>query len=231
MSRTFTRESNLSKPLQRQLNAYTLAASAAGVGMLSLAQTADAKIIYTKSHIQITSPGTYCLDLNHDGTKDFKLVNSYDTASAFLDVAGLNRNNRLWGDIGRGGFYFASALKAGAEVGPNTVHFSSNAADYHIMAKYNAVSHTSTGQWVEVSNRYLGLRVEIKGKVHYGWARLSVRSTNGLPPPVATLTGYAYETIPNKPIITGKTEGPDVITLEPGSLGQLAQGSAGCSGK
>jgi hypothetical protein len=44
----------------------------------------------------------------------------------------------------------------------------------------------------------------------------------------ATLTGYAYETVPNKPIIAGKTKGPDVITVQPdtapGSLGRLALG-------
>jgi len=43
----------------------------------------------------------------------------------------------------------------------------------------------------------------------------------------ALLAGYAYETIPNKAILTGKTKRPEVITLEPASLGQLAQGSAG----
>jgi hypothetical protein len=47
----------------------------------------------------------------------------------------------------------------------------------------------------------------------------------------ALLTGYAYETIPNKPIITGKTKGPDAITLAPGSLGALAAGAVGRSGK
>ena len=43
------------------------------------------------------------------------------------------------------------------------------------------------------------------------------------------LTGYAYETVPNKPIITGKTTGPDVITLDPATLGHLAQGASGIS--
>ncbi len=42
----------------------------------------------------------------------------------------------------------------------------------------------------------------------------------------ALLTGYAYETIPNKPIIAGKTHGKDVITLEPASLGHLARGAS-----
>ena len=67
----------------------------------------------------------------------------------------------------------------------------------------------------------MGLRFDIKGQSHYGWAHLQNVTVVG-----GTLTGYAYETIPNKPIITGKTKGPDVITLEPGSLGALAAGAA-----
>jgi hypothetical protein len=42
------------------------------------------------------------------------------------------------------------------------------------------------------------------------------------------MTGYAYETIPKRPIIAGKTKGQDVMTLPidtyPGTLGQLARG-------
>jgi hypothetical protein len=63
----------------------------------------------------------------------------------------------------------------------------------------------------------------------------------------AVLTDYAYETIPNKPIITGKTKGPDDDSVEqqndpgpgaslispipetpqPASLGMLALGAQG----
>jgi len=42
----------------------------------------------------------------------------------------------------------------------------------------------------------------------------------------ATMSGYAYETIPNKPITAGKTEGPDVITVQPATLGHLAAGAS-----
>ena len=68
------------------------------------------------------------------------------------------------------------------------------------------------GPWANdgngVKNRYLGLKFAIKGKTHYGWARLNVSMTGPLQVNItATLTGYAYETIPNKPIITGKTHG------------------------
>jgi len=59
---------------------------------------------------------------------------------------------------------------------------------------------------------------------HYGWARLNVTTFSG--EITATLIGYAYETIPNKPIITGKAKGPDVVTVQPASLGQLATGAS-----
>jgi hypothetical protein len=56
----------------------------------------------------------------------------------------------------------------------------------------------------------------------------------------ALLTGYAYETIPNKPIVTGETKGPDATTEGPDamltaptsrplSLGLLAMGAPGIS--
>jgi len=87
-----------------------------------------------------------------------------------------------------------------------------------------------------VNNRYLGVKFEIKGQTHFGWARLNVQVQ--LPLTItATLTGYAYETIPNKPIMAGKTKGPDDVMVgepdavrimpppEPATLGILARGA------
>jgi hypothetical protein len=74
--------------------------------------------------------------------------------------------------------------------------------------------------------RYLGLRFVIAGKLHYGWARLDVTG-NGEGVFNAVLTGYAYETVANKGIVAGRTKGPAVIALEPGSLGALAAGHNG----
>jgi len=54
----------LSKPLTHQLNMYALAAGAAGVGLLALSPSAEAKIIYTPAHAKITTP--LPIDLNHD---------------------------------------------------------------------------------------------------------------------------------------------------------------------
>ena len=85
-------------------------------------------------------------------------------------------------------------------------------------------------------HRYLGLKFVIKGQIHYGWARLHV---HWHPPQIsATLTGYAYEAIPNKAIIAGATKGPDDAepaaslnppTPVPATLGALAMGAPGLS--
>jgi hypothetical protein len=45
MKRSSRKASKLSESLRRHLNAYALAASAAGVGMLALTQHAEAKIV------------------------------------------------------------------------------------------------------------------------------------------------------------------------------------------
>ena len=62
----------------------------------------------------------------------------------------------------------------------------------------------TVGNWLNVTNRYLGFSFKINGKTHYGWARMNVQ-IKGLRI-VGTLTGYAYETIPNKSIMAGRTQ-------------------------
>jgi hypothetical protein len=243
MKRTSRKPSALSDSLQRHLNAYALAASAAGVGMLALAQPAEAKIVYTPSNKKIPRCREhpelcYRLDLNHDGTPDFTIpwypgTRRFGALGSYLLVrpAENRPDNKVWG----GAMYTnsgdkwpssvgASALGAGITVGPNPVKF--QAGHIWMWGTANACNESglgcSFGQWKDVQNKYLGFRFYIGAAVHYGWARLSTRTEDTRLR--AILTGYAYETIPKKPIITGHTKGPDVITLEPGSLGALAAG-------
>ena len=83
----------------------------------------------------------------------------------------------------------------------------------------------TVGPWKDVTDRYLGFRFVIGTGWHYGWARLRVKLDAGGAIEGA-LTGYAYESVPLKPIIAGKTKGKDVITVQPGSLGALAAGAS-----
>jgi hypothetical protein len=223
----------LSKSLHRRLNSYALAASAGGVSLLASAQPAAAKIVYTSTHVQILYQN-YNLDLDHDGLIDFTLLVScnctnYHNWSTWWSAGPAQSKNQVWGGGG-----YASALKPGVRIGPEG-KFSSGKKQMAWFTFY-ASSSNGHGPWKNVRDRYLGLKFVRHGKIHYGWARLSVSIKNGIE---GTLTGYAYETIPNKPIIAGKTRGADDYgeqpnsasltspTPEPVSLGRLALGSSG----
>jgi len=223
IKQTSRKPSNLSDSLHRRLNSYALAASAAGVGMLAFVQPSEARIVYTPAHKHIN--GLVYLDLNRDDISDFVIAYTARPTSSswWLYVLGTNGRNQIAGlTAGE-----AAALLPGVRVGSQLPFGTLNTA----MA--GSVCFTkgcrTFGQWANhgkgVKNRYLGLEFLITGKVHYGWARLSVafKKPHGFS---AILTGYAYETIPNKPIIAGKTHGKDVITVEPASLGHLARGAS-----
>jgi len=95
----------------------------------------------------------------------------------------------------------------------------------------------SFGAWGKgrrATGPYLGFKFLIDGEVHYGWARVNVKA-NFLDLS-ATITGYAYETVANRPILTGFTHGEVDASSDPsqaaqppvaGSLGQLAIGASG----
>jgi hypothetical protein len=231
---------HLPEMVHHQLNMYALAASAAGVGMLALAQPAEAKIIYTKANKHIRPNTMAHLDLNHDGIIDFgfndTFASSENTGQFFaeLSVFPNQKNNAVRGYAARNHPY-ASALSSNKWVGPGR-KFLSGAGVMAITYSTGGLrlppfDGVCTGLWGNVKNHYLGFKFMIKGKTHFGWARLSVKCSVRIS---ATLTGYAYETIPNKPILTGRTKESNEANIEEpeatlGSLGVLALGSRGLS--
>jgi len=238
LSRPRRAPSKLSDSIHRQLNLYGLAASAAGVGILALAKPAEAKIVYTPANKPILNcvdhPRLcFILDVNHDNIVDFRIPLIATSYNFHLGIVPATKRtkNRIWGTASHPSRYaptfsVASALSSGVTVGPSFPgkFEPGNTA----LAAYNSAcgdDGCAWGQWWNKQNKYVGLKFYAKGRAHYGWARLSV----GWRASPVTLTGYAYETIPNKPIITGKTKGPDVITIQPATLGHLAQGASAVS--
>ena len=186
----------------------------------------------------------------------FRLPTSYgypSFATLLVGTGAGNTRNRFWG---RGymakasnrfsSSRFVAALRPGFSVGANKSYFKKSpkglmarlVVDYlpalrrgtgASCSPHTGGCYSSTmGQWMYTKNRYLGLQFTINGHIHYGWARVAVTRGTGRQKfsILATLTGYAYETIPNKPIITGKTKGPDV-TFGLATLGRLGQGASG----
>jgi len=212
----------LTGKLERNLIAYATVAAATGAGVgTALTQTADAEVIYTPAHVVIILRTPYNLDLNHDGAADFLLEENagcdYSDCYETLNVRPTGAGSFV--SLGHGPN--VPALPRGTRIGPKK-RFGSfiglMAGDAVTFPGYRTFPY---GLWANVKNRYLGLRFNTKGSTHYGWARLSVNVQDHF---TATVTGYAYETIPDKPIIAGFRGGP---TQTGASLGHLALGTAG----
>jgi hypothetical protein len=233
--------------IEHHLKAYSLAAAAAGVGMMVLASPAWSEVVITKKTIPVVFGTPVLIDLNKDGIADFEFSFTYSDHGRISDVGlvarGLTGGKAVGGKVSFGpdGAY-ASALARGAHIGPSA-HFSSShgkvTLERDIQTASSSAGSAYYGNWYGLStNRgklgsFLGVKFQIKGETHYGWIRMSVK----LPGDFTTeITAYAYETIPNKRIEAGNpSKSPVARTREPQrqrgigtpSLGMLALGTLG----
>jgi hypothetical protein len=234
--------STLSESLQKRLNAHAIVAGTAGVTMLALAQTSEAEVVYTPANQTIGRNGSYKLDLNNDGIIDYILgehAEHYGNESfQVLSVRAANGNQvNCPSSFCISGNTYAAALNLGVPIG-NSQRRGWLGRNVR-MADEDLHSNGSvfySGGWSRVDDGYLGLRIQVNGETHFGWARLTVSFTGGPPDHrtwVAHLTGYAYETIPGKPIQAGQTRGSKEDDGQASSknmplqLGALALGSKG----
>jgi hypothetical protein len=228
----------LNSVLDQRLLSYAAAASAAGVGVLAIAQSAEAKVVYTPANVAIVPNQVLPLDLNNDGAKDFffflSMIGGDCCQTGTLSVDPVRPNNRILGNK-----LYASALQSGVTVGPGgqfqQEHDFMAAAGIFLSGGYS-----SRGPWTGTLDRYLGFKFFIKGVVHYGWASLHVAPKGNISGFNATLSGYAYESDPNTAILTGAVSGngtgkslhpqaapPNASPLANPSLGLLARGYVG----
>lgn len=212
--------------LDKTLAAYRLAAGAAGIGVLALAVPVQAKVVYAPDDQQVPPNVGLSLDLNHDGIADFVFSNFYSSTSSTLalSVGPVNPSNEIFSTGSNRLSVFAAALPAGVVIGPNG-KFKKRRGEG--MANGEDLNGVCQGPWSHAHDEYLGLKFIIKGEVHFGWARLNVNCN--YPHPIqAILTGYAFETDANKPIVAGETSGAEVSAGR-GALGNLALGAAAMS--
>jgi hypothetical protein len=228
----------ISDSLQRKLSCYALAAGAAGVGVLTSSSFAEGEVVYTPVHQAIDRGQEYAIDFNHDGTTDFTLENFFLRDGHSYVAAALELISGSGATVCSHEGYAAAALPKGAKIGSQAPF----AKGCNVLASRfggGSFGTYSFGDWFDDQNQYLGLRFEIDGEIHYGWARLTVGwehkyHVNAL------LTGYAYETEPNTQIIAGD-RGNGAGEVQPNSsssnnsvqktfangLGSLSLGTAG----
>jgi hypothetical protein len=261
------RQARIGAKLERNLWAYAAAAGAAGVGMLAMTSRAEAKVVYTAANEQVARLSVLPLDLNGDGLTDFNLVNwlavSIGNSNVYSYLAVCHTQAKGLGEFAcissqsmtapnaanqvRVVPQGAADLAAGLNIGPGQ-QWGGKGQPVGMALRVRGHSSSKTFQlWREpwanggkgVFNRYLGFKFKIGADYHYGWARITVKtSTSESQAFTATLTGYAYETVPGKAIIAGATSGAEEVgviepqvepTMKHASLGMLSLGVAGLS--
>jgi hypothetical protein len=240
-----------SNSFNRQAGLYSLAAAAAGVSLLALAQPAAGEVVVTRKTIQIpvTTSGIQHpvrISMANNGVNNFSFSlvnfppnsgNTYSVRNLILDGATSNANPVVSGFSLR---TYTPALPRGARIGPS-------AGSVGFAGPFAGLEATYAGQTFRVprgdwggnpKDRYVGVRFLIGGQTHYGWIRVTVTTSTDPKGPAmsAKITGYAYETVANKAIKAGtaataqkptaELQTPTNIRNQSGpSLGMLAAGA------
>jgi hypothetical protein len=220
----------LPSPFDKRLKAYCIAAATAGVSALALNSAARAEIVYTPADGHIAFERWSKIDFNHDGIPDASFYLSstnYKVTDRGIGVRA-SVNGGIVGFAGRS-YAYASAFRGGAVIGPRDAFLREAVLCRTIINHYDGSSTFFKGPWGNTQGRYLGVKFQISGETHYGWIRLNVGAPRKLE---GMITGYAYETIANQPIMAGQTSGnfkmsPETVEAEPIGRADLAPSFAG----
>lgn len=194
----------LNPRLNKMITAYATTAGAVGVALLAAAPPAQAEVVYTNTRVTIAGRSNfYHLGLNHDGIGDFSIgFCSCEPEGSALTISSKRNVGNMVREAPTSS-YAAAALMAGAPIGLKQAFkgvYGGGAMLLGFVGSYSGVP-MSSGSWLGATNRYLGLKFMIGNEVHYGWARMTV----GKHFSHVVLTGFAYETIANRPIKAGQT--------------------------
>jgi hypothetical protein len=210
--------------LLAKLKAYASAAGAAA--SLGIPIPAAAKIVYTPANVLFEYDGTYAI--LPDGVHGaFTLSDRASYPLGFLRAYGLSGGEIVASQNAA----YTPVLPASQTIG-HKLNFGTHATLVWGVKNSESLEAQFVGPWQNTKNGFLGFKFLINGETHYGWARITTHQycCNENPFIAAALTGFAYETIPNRHILAGQTVGADdeqATDAESAALGFLALGAAG----
>jgi hypothetical protein len=154
-----------------------------------LSSTSFGQIVYTDIP-DATPNATYVLDLNNDMIDDF--VIQFQSIQHILCTP--QNENAYAGNI-IGDTYSPYALTA------STLICDSLIAWYGANQPGTMVSGNELGYWLNATDLYLALKLQVDAETYYGWARLDVDASSSS----FTIKDYAYNSNPSECIEAGQT--------------------------
>lgn len=179
--------------LRKKLGLYALSSGA----LIGLVENAGAQVIYTDfSDVTVnTGGGSYLVDLDGDNTDDFNLNIVVQGSNHLLYINTLTANAAVLQDPTV--YNKATALASGDLLPANPTAplvWGSSA----IMAGHTPGSNY--GDFKNVTNKYVGLRLKVNTDFQYGWLRLDANIST----PTFTVKDMAYNQTLNEEINAGQ---------------------------
>ena len=197
----------MKKQLLKKLSAFIFTA-------MLFSASANAQIVYTDvtpdqviSATTVPSMEDYNIDLNNDGISDYKISCSRSGGTCPLDPS-----SRLYINFISDSALNSNAVVTGTSITyPLAMNFNDSISSGLSFSSFGYLRRNTSGGpctgtfgvWSYSIDRYLGLKLIVGGNTYYGWARMQIDVVTGIPS--CTIKDYAYNSIPNQPILAGET--------------------------
>jgi len=183
---------NTSTKLSKKLAKY-------GALSLAIAGVADAtgQIVYTDVDPDETIDGSsFMLDLNGDGVIDYDIIaRSGPEAVRMYNTQG----NSVLGSNAGGNYNYPDVLSSGSAISSGGNFYTD--PNYQTL-NWDACAYTNS-QWCDGQvDKYVGLRFNVDGNQHYGWAKIDLPADGSS----FTIKGYAFNSVPDAEISAGEGE-------------------------
>ena len=209
----------MKKQLQKKITAFIVTA-------MMFCASANAQIVYTDVIPDVVrgcnypSPcgADFLVDLNNDGINDFTFAprahgfscgNCSPNPVAVLgtrDSALIISTAQSWIADTVGGFGLNKSMDSSL-AWTNAVHNLAQNGEGCMACTNGHGSHKVTqgitGNWQNVSGKFMGLKIKVGSDFYYGWIKLGVSIASYSVS--ITIMEYAYNSIPNQPILAGQT--------------------------
>ena len=191
------------------------------VTAMMFAVSAHAQIVYTDvdPDLTITQSDTGSVvqgvDINNDGIIDINMTAAW--AEGYSPQEGYYTIKRV--DVGCSAgsqllmYYFFNVLELAKPVSITAIIDSASQTwsdiPFGATLVVNAIGGNNDpfGDWSDTTDRYLGIRMPEGGDWVYGWVRVSVAQDSIS----FTIRDYAYNSIPDQPILSGQTTTTGII--------------------
>ena len=199
---------------------YSLAAGAFIAGT----DKTDAAIVYTDINPNFAGAvgSEYFLDLNNDNIDDFRI---YHDSSYNLFLEPLTGSNSALGS-GSGNFAYPYALSSSAPISASAAGswFNNGYSTGYMSLNYG--SYGTFGNFIGVTDKYIGLRFTVGTNTYYGWVRLDVNSNGS----VWAVKDYAYEDVSGTSILAGAMPSGPSLPSSPATLVTAADAANNSNG-